>query len=192
MTDPVHFATAKQFRRWLERRHDKESEIWIAFAKKGSGKKSITYEEAVDEALCFGWIDTLVKRLDDYYYMQRFVPRKRGSNWSKINLDKFDALAAEGRMTEAGRAKRPKDVAPPPRRIHASDPIPDFVARELALHPVAKTNFHALAPAQRRDYLRWITEAKREETRARRLAKAIELLKANVKRAWDPENRYSK
>jgi uncharacterized protein YdeI (YjbR/CyaY-like superfamily) len=173
MTAYRRFPSAKQWRAWLERHHDSESEIWIAFAKKGSGKKSVTYDEALDEALCFGWIDTLVRRLDDDYYQQRFVPRKRGSKWSKINLDKFERLEREGRMTEAGRAAKPKDVAPPPRRFQADDAVPDFIERALALHPVAEAFFRGLAPSHRRNYIRWITEAKREETRARRLAQAI-------------------
>src|SRR5689334_8424181 len=88
---PKKFATAAAWRRWLERHHDQEKEIWVAFAKKGRGIRSITYEEALDEALCFGWIDTLVKRLDDDFYQQRFVPRKASSKWSKINLEKFAA-----------------------------------------------------------------------------------------------------
>jgi uncharacterized protein YdeI (YjbR/CyaY-like superfamily) len=169
------FTTATQWRRWLERHHDDEREIWIAFAKKESGKKSVTYAEALDEALCFGWIDTLVKRLDDDYYVQRFVPRKPGSKWSEINIEKFDKLEAEGRMTEAGRAARPAAVQPPPRRFQAGDAVPAFIERELALHPVAQAFFGALPPAQRRNAIRWIVEAKQEETRLRRLARAIEL-----------------
>jgi uncharacterized protein YdeI (YjbR/CyaY-like superfamily) len=183
MLEAQLFTTARQWRTWLERNHTKKSEIWIKFAKKGSGKKSITYDQALDEALCFGWIDTLVKRFDDDYYIQRFVPRKTTSRWSTINLDKFDRLEAEGRMTDAGRAARPGSVKPPPPRYAANDPVPDFVARELSLHPVARDFFHSLAPGYRRNYIRWITEAKREETRTRRLAEAVKKLEAGIKPA---------
>jgi uncharacterized protein YdeI (YjbR/CyaY-like superfamily) len=180
MPEPRKFKTPKQWRAWLERNHDRADEIWIAFAKKASGLQSVTYAEALDEALCFGWIDGLRKAIDDDWFMQRFTPRKREAKWSKVNLDKFARLEAEGKMTDAGRAKKPADVAPPPRRIQTEDPVPDFITRELALHPVAKRHFDKLPPSHRRDYIRWITEAKRDETRARRLAKAIEMLERNA------------
>ncbi len=175
MSDPLKFTTAAQWRRWLERHHDTEKEIWIAFAKKGSGKKSITYQEALDEALCFGWVDNLKKRLDDDYYLFRFVPRKNNSKWSQVNLDKFAQLEKVGRMTDAGRAVKPAGVKPPPRRFQADDKVPDFIERELALHPVAQKFSRDLPSSHRRNYIRWITEAKQEETRRRRLAKAIEM-----------------
>jgi len=178
---PKKFATAAAWRRWLERHHDKENEIWVAFAKKGRGIRSITYEEALDEALCFGWIDTLVKRLDDDFYQQRFVPRKASSKWSKINLEKFAALEKAGKMTEAGRAAKPANVKPPPRRFQSDDKVPAFIARELALHPVAQEFWNEIPPSHQRNYIRWITEAKQEETRLRRLAKAIEKLNGRQK-----------
>src|SRR3954454_6088639 len=117
MGDPLKFATAAQWRRWLARHHDTETEVWLAFAKKGSGKKSITYDEALDEALCFGWVDNLKKRLDDDYYLFHFVPRKSGSQWAPGKLDKFAALEKAGKMTAAGRAAKPASVKPPPRRF---------------------------------------------------------------------------
>lgn len=175
------FSTAAQWRRWLERNHDKETEIWLAFAKKGSGKTTLTYEEALDEALCFGWVDNLVKRLDDDYYQQRFVPRKPKSQWSQINLDKFAALEKAGKMTDAGRAVKPKGVKPPPRRHQTDDPVPGFIAREIALHPVAKEFWNEIPPSHRRNYIRWITEAKQEATQRRRLDRTIAALNARQK-----------
>jgi uncharacterized protein YdeI (YjbR/CyaY-like superfamily) len=133
----------------------------------------------VEEALCFGWIDTTVKRLDDEHYMQRFTPRSNLRNWSKINLERFRRMVAEGRMTAAGRAKLPADVAPPPRRHESGDPIPAFIARGIANDPVAQKKFSALPASYRRDYVRWISEAKQQETRERRLKEAIRHLKAN-------------
>jgi uncharacterized protein YdeI (YjbR/CyaY-like superfamily) len=181
MSDPLKFTSASQWRHWLTRHHDKEKEIWVAFAKKGSGKKSITYDEALDEALCFGWVDNLKKRLDNDYYLFRFVPRKRGSKWSQVNLDKFAALEKAGRMTDAGRAAKPESVQPPPRRFQTDDEIPDFIARELALHPVAREFWDEIPPSHRRNYVRWITEAKRDETRAKRLDRTIAALNARQK-----------
>jgi uncharacterized protein YdeI (YjbR/CyaY-like superfamily) len=175
------FATAAAWRRWLERNHDKEKEIWLAFAKKDSGKKTLTYEEALDEALCFGWIDTLVKRLDEDYYQQRFVPRKAASRWSAVNLKKFAALEKAGRMTDAGRAAKPEGVKPPPKRFESGDAIPPFIAEELALHPVAQEFWQTIPPSHRRNYIRWITEAKQEETRRRRLERTIAALNARQK-----------
>ena len=183
MSDPLKFTTSAQWRRWLERHHGKEKEIWIAFAKKDSGKKSITYQEALDEALCFGWVYNLKKRLDDDWYLFRFVPRKNNSKWSQVNLDKFAQLEKAGRMTDAGRAAKPASVKPPPRRFQTDDAVPEFIARELALHPVAQKFFQTLPPGHRRNYVRWITEAKQEETRGRRLAKAIEMLNQKKKQA---------
>ncbi len=183
MSDPLKFTTPAQWRRWLERHHDKEKEVWIAFAKKGSGKKSITYQEALDEALCFGWVDNLKKRLDDDYYLFRFVPRKSNSKWSQVNLDKFARIENAGRMTDAGRAVKLASVQPPPRRFQADDALPELIASELALHPVAQKFFRSLPPGHRRNYVRWITEAKQEETRRRRLAKAVEMLNQKKKQA---------
>jgi uncharacterized protein YdeI (YjbR/CyaY-like superfamily) len=180
MDDPSKFTTASQWRRWLARYYEIEKEIWLAFAKKASGKKTITYEEALDEALCFGWVDNLKKRLDDDYYLFRFVPRKRGSKWSQVNLDKFAALEKAGKMTDAGRAAKPASVKPPPR-FAIGDKVPDFIVRELALHPVAHEFWDQIPPSHRRNYIRWITEAKRDDTRAKRLARAIAALNTRQK-----------
>ena len=162
--------------------------MWLVFAKRHTGKASLRYSEAVEEALCFGWIDTTVKRLDDQHYMQRFTPRSNLRNWSEINLERFRRMVAEGRMTDAGRAKLPADVAPPPRRHESGDPIPAFIARGIASDPVAQKKFSALPASYRRDYIRWISEAKQQETRERRLKEAIRRLKANWRRAHDPSS----
>src|SRR5688500_12799004 len=99
---PTHFSTAADFRRWLEQQHARASELWIAFYKKGSGKTGMTYSEAVDEALCFGWIDGMIKRVDAERFMQRFTPRKAVSTWSNLNLQRVERLTAAGKMHPAG------------------------------------------------------------------------------------------
>lgn len=181
-----------EWRAWLERNHATAPEVWLVYAKKHSGKPTVRYAEAVEEAICFGWIDTTVNRLDADYYVQRFTPRTDVRNWSKLNLDRFDRMVAQGSMTEAGRARRPADVKPPAPRLHARDPVPAFIRRALSAHPAARRTFLALAPTYRRDYVRWIVEAKKPETRERRLAESIRRLEANRKRVHDPETRPRK
>jgi uncharacterized protein YdeI (YjbR/CyaY-like superfamily) len=177
-----------EWRSWLKRNHATEPEIWLVYAKKQSGKPTVRYAEAVEEAICFGWIDTTVNRLDDDHYIQRFTPRTDFRNWSKLNLDRFDRMVAEGFMTDAGRAKRPPDVVPPAPRLDARDPVPAFIHRALTAHPAAQRTFLALAPTYRRDYVRWIVEAKKAETRKRRLEESIRRLESNRKRVHDPSS----
>jgi uncharacterized protein YdeI (YjbR/CyaY-like superfamily) len=161
--------------------------VWLVYAKAHTGKR-LPYADAVEEALCFGWIDTIVRRLDEDYYMQKFTPRRNTRNWSKINLERFARMEAAGLMTDAGRAVRPGDLRPPPRRLQVGDPVPRFVAAALAKHPAARDTFRALAPSYRRDYLRSTIEAKKPETRERRLVEAIRLLESGRKRLFDPGN----
>ena len=101
--DPTFFATSEEFRAWLEAHYDKRKELWIGFYKKGSGKPSITYPEAVDEALCFGWIDGIRKSIDADSYTNRFTPRKAQSTWSAVNIERAKELERLGRMHPAGR-----------------------------------------------------------------------------------------
>jgi uncharacterized protein YdeI (YjbR/CyaY-like superfamily) len=147
----------------------------------------VTYDEAVEEALCFGWIDGIVRRIDDERHMQRFTPRVDLRRWSQSNLDRFARLEAEGRMTDAGRAKRPAGVvaSPPPARVESGDAPPDWMRRALAARPRAARFFESLAPGYRRDYVRYVTEAKREETRLRRLELALRRLEEGQKRVME-------
>jgi uncharacterized protein YdeI (YjbR/CyaY-like superfamily) len=180
--EPLRLSSRAQWRKWLQRNHDKAPEVWLVFLKAHTGKRTFAYVEAVEEALCFGWIDTTVRSIDDDTFMQRFTPRSNEKNWSKINLERFARMEAEGKMTDAGRAKRPAKVNPPKKRLQAGDPVPEYIAKELEKHPKAKQFFEEMAPGYRRDYARWIMEAKREETRAKRMADAIAKLSAGIKR----------
>jgi len=186
-TEPRRFRAESraEWRSWLERHHATAPEVWLVYAKKRSGKPTVRYAEAVEEAICFGWIDTTVHPVDENFYQQKFTPRTNSKNWSKINLERFDRMVAEGLMTAAGRAKRPADVAPPAARLHVRDPVPPLILRALAAHPAARNFFRELAPTYRRDYVRWIVEAKRPETRQRRLEEAIRLLERKRKRVHD-------
>ena len=175
------------WRAWLAKHHASATEVWLVFAKAHTGRPTVTYDEAVEEALCFGWIDGIVRRIDDEYHMQRFSPRVDVRKWSQSNLDRFARLEAEGRMTDAGRAKRPADVvaSPPPTRAQSGDAPPAWVRDALAARPRAARFFESLAPGYRRDYVRYVTEAKREETRRRRLELALRRLEEGHKRVMD-------
>jgi uncharacterized protein YdeI (YjbR/CyaY-like superfamily) len=179
---PVKLTSRAQWRKWLEKNHDRADEVWLLFLKAHTGKRTFTYVEAVEEALCFGWIDTTVRSIDEEQYMQRFTPRSNDRNWSKINIERFDRMEAEGKMTDAGRARRAAKLDRPKRRLQAGDPVPPFIAEALKQHPKAAAFFETLAPGYRRDYLRWISEPKREETRAKRLEEAIRKLEGGIKR----------
>lgn len=177
------FASRAAWRTWLEKNHERAAEIWIVFVKAHTGKPRLTYAEAVEEALCFGWIDTTVQRIDDDHYRQRFTPRTNLTNWSKINQERFARMEAAGLMTDAGRAKRPAVVDPPRKRLQVGAPVPDWVQEALDANPKAKAFFETLAPGYRRDYLRFIVEPKKEETRQKRLAEALRRL-ANGEKRW--------
>jgi uncharacterized protein YdeI (YjbR/CyaY-like superfamily) len=169
------------WRAWLERHHASRQEIWIVYFKKHTRKRTVTYDEAVEEALCFGWIDGLVRRVDDERHMQRFTPRRKGSVWSAVNLRRFARLVEQGLVTEAGHAAGPKSgtkVANVPWLL--PDAIPDDVARRIGRSRLALKNLRAMAPSYRKHFVHFIDSAKRPETRERRAQIAIELLEQNT------------
>ena len=175
---PRFFRTAADFRRWLEKHHARETELWVGYYKKDSGKKSITHPEAVDEALCFGWIDGIRKKLDDVSYVNRFTPRKPTSNWSAVNIARVEALEAEGRMTEAGRrafaaqkAERTGVYSFEQKQAPKLDPA---LEKKFRANRPAWTFFQAQPPSYRRVTTWWVISAKKEETRIRRLEKLLE------------------
>jgi uncharacterized protein YdeI (YjbR/CyaY-like superfamily) len=178
-----------EWRRWLQHHHAESTGVWLVFRKASAGGPRLSYDEAVEEALCFGWIDTTVRSLDEERYLQRFTPRTRLGNWSQSNLDRFARMEAAGLMTDAGRAKLPPGTQAPPPRLDADAEVPAAMAAALAAEPAAAAFFATLAPGYRRDYLRYVTEAKREETRQRRLQLAIRRLLAGEKRVADVERK---
>ena len=174
---PRHFRTAADFRKWLAANHAKATELWVGFWKKGSGKAGMTYDEAVDEALCYGWIDGLAKGNDELSYKQRFSPRKPTSIWSTINIGKVERLKAAGRMAAPGlEAFEKRD----PKRTS----VYSFENRDVKFSPAIEKRFRAdrkawaffgqQPPGYRRLMAFWVMSAKKEETRDRRLAKLIE------------------
>jgi len=172
----LDFRTRRQWRAWLAKHHTSSPGIWLVFYKRHTGVKSLPYEDAVREALCFGWIDSLIKRLDDRRYAIKVTPRQPTSKWSAINRRRWTELKAAGLLASAGVA------APPTENTYAPKPtIPDlplYIAKAIKANPKAWTFFRGLAPNQRRDFVVWIHIAKRPETRERRLCESVDLLAA--------------
>jgi uncharacterized protein YdeI (YjbR/CyaY-like superfamily) len=184
MAKTVHMTDARRWRAWLAANHAKQKEVWLVFFKKHTGRPNIAYEDAVCEALCFGWIDSLIQRIDDDSYARKFTPRADNDKWSALNKARVARMVKAGRMTPAGLAKagdlKSKPTAAPPRLPKDLPPPPDLVAA-LRREPRAWSNFQALAPSYRRRYVGWIIIAKKEETRRKRIAEAVRLLARNQK-----------
>ena len=172
--------TCEPWRKWLAKHHDSESEVWLIFHKGRTGRASIAYNDAVDEALCFGWIDSLIKRLDDARYARKFTPRMPDSKWSTANRKRYAHLRASGRLVAAGLKRPPTsrsydELRPPPFKV------PQYIRQALRSRPAAWNYFERLAPSYRRMYIAWIDSAKQQETKTRRLREAVDLLAAGKK-----------
>jgi uncharacterized protein YdeI (YjbR/CyaY-like superfamily) len=173
---PRFFRTPDAFRKWLEGHHDSESELWVGFYKKASGKGGMVYAEAVDEALCYGWIDGLVRSVDDDSYMQRFTPRKANSHWSNVNVKKLGELHAAGRVAPSGLAAFERRTAERTGKASFESPPGRFTPtqrKRFAARRAALEFFESQPPGYRRTAIHWVTTAKREETRERRLEQLI-------------------
>ena len=182
------FKSAAAWRAWLGRNHAREKEIWLVYYKRGSGKTSVTHEEALEEALCYGWIDSVISRLDDERYMQKWTPRNVDSIWSAANKERIRKLIAEGRMATPGMAKIEAakrngswDKLSDIDRIGRTDEIPEDLSQALATNPVAKEKFERLPPSQKKLWAWWILSAKKPETRSRRIAETIKDITAGRK-----------
>jgi uncharacterized protein YdeI (YjbR/CyaY-like superfamily) len=183
MAEPTYFATEADFRRWLECNHDKADELLVGFWKKGSGRPSIDWPQARDQALCFGWIDGVRKSLGDEAYTIRFTPRRKGSIWSKVNLERFEALKAAGLMTAAGERALTESIGP--SGVYAYEkPLAALSAEDEAQFRKNKrawADWEKRPPGYRKVVLHWVTSAKKPETRARRLGILIESSAAGEK-----------
>jgi uncharacterized protein YdeI (YjbR/CyaY-like superfamily) len=175
---PTFFATPADFRRWLEKHHQSERELWVGFHKKGSGKPSITWPESVDEALCFGWIDGIRKTVNDESYTIRFTPRRTGSNWSNVNTRRVAELIGDGRMQPAGRtafeARDPKKSGVYLFEQKKAAKLNKDAEKQFRSNRKAWRFFESQPPGYRNTAVGWVVSAKREETRARRLETLIE------------------
>ena len=171
-----YFKSASGLRRWLEANHARVREIWVGFFKKDSGKTGLTYAEAVDEALCFGWIDGLKKRVDELSYTHRFTPRKPKSNWSRINIQHIERLKKTGRMTPAG-LKAYAAREPERSEIYSFENAPRKLAtadeRQFKAYEIAWEFFQRQPAGYQRTAIWWVVSAKKPDTRARRLGQLI-------------------
>jgi uncharacterized protein YdeI (YjbR/CyaY-like superfamily) len=180
MTRTFHAPDRPAWRLWLEQHHATEQDVWLIYTRPGSGETSVSYEESVEEALCFGWVDSLIQKIDARHYARKFTPRRPGSNWSDTNKRRLAKVLAEGRMTPAGMAKvgTALDEMPTPAREEA-DNLPTWLVEGMQASPMARENFSRLPRSHQRRYIAWLSSAKKEETRQKNLRKAIEMLERN-------------
>lgn len=174
--EPIFFANLAEFRKWLEKNHDKEKELLVGYYKKGSGKQNMTWSESVDVALCFGWIDGIRRSVDNESYYNRFTPRRPGSNWSTININKVEDLTRKGLMRPAGIEafnKRKTNKSGVYSYENMPVELPPELEQRFQANKKAWSFFKAQAPSYRKVISRWIMDAKQEATRFRRLQKVI-------------------
>jgi len=181
----LHVTNPDQWRDWLSRHHATETEMWLVFYKKETSKPAIAYEAAVEQALCFGWIDSIIKKIDEEKYARKFTPRKDNSTWSALNKARANKMIKAGRMTEVGlaktrAAKKTGQWDQDPRPQISLDIPPEF-AKALAHNKKARENFDKLAFSYCRHYIGWISAAKRPETTKRRIEESIALLEKGKK-----------
>jgi uncharacterized protein YdeI (YjbR/CyaY-like superfamily) len=167
---PIYAKNRAEWRNWLRKNSTRSEVAWLAFYKKGSGKSGVSYDEAVEEALCFGWIDGKTQKFDESCYVQRFTPRKPTSAWAQSNIKRVERMIAEGKMTPAGMAVyRPERAAAP---VPAE--MPKALEDRFRKQPKAWSNYQSFPPYYRRMTAGWVASAKKEETREQRLDKLIE------------------
>ena len=174
--DATFFATPAELRAWLEQHHAGAEELLIGFYKVGSGRPSITYQEALDQALCYGWIDGVRRRIDDSSYSTRFTPRRKGSTWSAVNIKRVGELTAQGLMQSAGLAAFEARQESKMNRYSNEQATIAFDAdlqQRFQAHPAAWDFFQSPAAVYRRTATWWVISAKKEETPPRRLATLI-------------------
>jgi uncharacterized protein YdeI (YjbR/CyaY-like superfamily) len=173
---PIFFESPQEFYDWLEENHETAAEVYVGFHKQHTGRRAMSWSEAVDQALCFGWIDGRSNKLDEDRYMQRFTPRRPGSNWSKVNVEKVSKLKEAGLMRPAGLAafERRTDARTGVYSFERESELsPEFEAR-LRANAAAVKYFDSRPPWYRRTAVHLVMSAKRQETRERRLEQLIE------------------
>jgi uncharacterized protein YdeI (YjbR/CyaY-like superfamily) len=175
-----------KWRQWLTKNHDKEEKgIWLIFYKKATDKLTLNYEDAIEEALCFGWIDSIIKKVDDEKYVRKFTPRNAGSKWSQLNKKRIDKMIKQGLMTRAGLAKiqhaKKTGMWEKDSRASISLEMPKELADALEKNRKAKEFFEQLAPTYQKQFKGWINAAKTPGTRKKRIAESITLLNQRKK-----------
>jgi uncharacterized protein YdeI (YjbR/CyaY-like superfamily) len=187
----THPLNRDAWRAWLEREHGRGEGVWLISYKKATGKPALPYDEAVEEALCFGWVDSTARRLDDERSMLYFAPRKRGSGWSRPNKERIARMMAEGRMAPAGLAK--VEAARADGSWSALDDVenlvvPDDLAAAFVRYPGSDERWEAFPRSARRALLEWVQNAKRDETRAKRVEETARLAQRGERaNQWRPK-----
>ena len=179
----LYFKNVSEWHMWLESNHLHAAPVWLVYYKKETGQPTMEYEESVQEALCYGWIDGLIKNLDEERYIRRFSRRLAGSKWSETNKKRIEKLIGEGRMAAAGIAAvesaRKDGSWDQPARPELDLSMPDDLKAELQKNKPAGDYFNTLSPSQRKNYIGWIVSAKRNTTRLARIKESIQLLSKN-------------
>ncbi len=185
ITETLYVTNRIDWRDWLQSNHQLKKEIWLVYYKKHTGIERIPYDDAVEEALCFGWIDSIVKRVDDETYVQKFSPRKPRSIWSALNKERVGKMIKSGLMTKAGleKIKEAKksgkwDEAYTSKKVVE---IPSDLTIALSKNKVASTNFLNFADSYKNMYINWVNSAKKEETRQRRIMEVVNRASKNKK-----------
>lgn len=182
----LYLTTRKQWRQWLAKYHKSVKEIWLVYYRKEISKPSLPYEDSVEEALCYGWIDSIVKKLDSDSYARKFTPRTNMKNWSATNKRRMAKMLKSGKVTKAGLATIEgidlKTIASPaPRKKPSPLVVPDYIIKAFKHDKKVWDNFNAMTKSNQRCFVMWISTAKKDETRARRIAESIKLLRQNQK-----------
>jgi uncharacterized protein YdeI (YjbR/CyaY-like superfamily) len=173
---------AEDWRSWLAKNHSKEKGVWLVFHKKGL--PTINYGEALDEALAYGWIDSVIKKIDDESYVRKFTPRRPWSIWSSSNISRVEQLKKEGRMTKQGLeafTKRTGEISMLEKANREGISVPKDLEDALRKNRKAWANFERFGPSHKKRYLIWIAEAKKSETRKKRIDEAVRLISENLK-----------
>ena len=186
ITEKLYVTNRNDWRAWLEKNHDTKKEVWLIYYKKHTGKPRIPYDAAVEEALCFGWIDSTVKRINDEKYAQKFTPRNAKNKWSELNIKRTKKMIREGRMTKVGLAKckealrsggKESKTKPSKKKLV----IPPDLKEALVKIRKAWENFNSFAPSYKKQYIGWVTSARKEETREKRINRVVEWAAQNKK-----------
>lgn len=195
ITETLYVKNRKAWRAWLEKNGTSKKEIWLIYYKKHTGKSRIPYDDAVEEAICFGWIDSTVKRIDEEKYCQRYTPRNFKSVWSDLNVMRVKKMLDAGQFTPAGLEKIPSEVMKAAKSGNIEtfgkegqiipkvlEP-PKELLEALAANKIAQKNWNNFTQSRRKQIIWWIDDAKRADTRERRIAKAVQLAEENVRTA---------
>jgi uncharacterized protein YdeI (YjbR/CyaY-like superfamily) len=183
--DPLYFSDRKEWRSWLRNNFDKLDKVWLVYYKKHTSKPTIAYNDAVEEALCYGWIDGKVRRIDEERYMQRYTPRKPKSKWSDSNRKRVEKLIKQKKMTkhglihvEAAKKDGRWDLAYSTKKMY---PVPEKLEKALKKDKLAWENFNNFSKSNQLMYIAYIMDAKREATKERRIAKVVKRSRNNEK-----------